>query len=76
MTDTGYTGNPVTTEALDGPGPIAGRLRDWCKTNHAPLLGKTAVASRLVQRPSEITLTAEGKKALKALHKAMSKALA
>ncbi|TKJ35897.1 AAA family ATPase [Blastococcus sp. CCUG 61487] len=76
MTDTGYVGPAVTTEALDGPGPIASRLAEWCKSNGAPLIGKPAVASRLVQRPSEITLTADGKKALKVLHKAITKALA
>lgn len=75
MADAGHTGTRVTIEALTGDGPIAGRLGDWCKAYKAPLPGKTAVASRLVQRPADITLTTDGARALKALHKAISRVL-
>jgi len=76
MADAGWASNMPDVDALQGPGPVAARLRAWCREHGAPEPGKTAVASRLVQDPGSLVLTQRARRALRALHKRFVTALA
>lgn len=75
MSDAGWAG-PLPDEAsLKGPGPVATRLRNWCRQHGAPEPGKTAVASRLVQDVEALVLATRSKAALTSLHNGLTRVL-
>jgi len=75
MADAGYAGEPVTLDDLDEQGPVAMRLKKWCKQHHYPHPGKTAVASYIVQDPARIVLAPGAETVLRDLHRDFSAAL-
>ncbi len=76
LTDSGYTGSPLTMHDLRADAPAGKAAKHWAAAHRVDLPSKTATANFLIQEPrARIKLTTAGRATLRALHRRFTKIL-